>query len=100
MEFLIDECHKRNMEFHAWLNPYRASTAGNTRFADSHIYNKHPEWFVTYNKQILFDPGLPESRQFINKGSTRHCQPLRCGRHPYGRLFLPLSGSRHAFPRR
>ncbi len=67
MEFLIDECHKRNMEFHAWLNPYRASTAGNTRFADSHIYNKHPEWFVTYNKQILFDPGLPESRQFINK---------------------------------
>ena len=30
-----------------------------------HIYNKHPEWFVTYNKQILFDPGLPESRQFI-----------------------------------
>ena len=63
--FLIEECHKRNMEFHAWLNPYRASTAGNTRFADSHIYNKHPEWFVTYNKQILFDPGLPESRQFI-----------------------------------
>ena len=65
MAFLIQECHKRNMEFHAWLNPYRASTAGNTRFADSHIYHKHPEWFVTYNKQILFDPGLPESRQFI-----------------------------------
>ena len=65
MAFLIEECHKRNMEFHAWLNPYRASTGGYTRFADSHIYNKHPEWFVTYNKQILFDPGLPESRQFI-----------------------------------
>lgn len=67
MAFLIEECHKRNMEFHAWLNPYRASTAGNTRFADSHIYHKHPEWFVTYNKQILFDPGLPDSRQFICK---------------------------------
>lgn len=65
MAFLIEECHKRNMEFHAWLNPYRASTAGSTQFADSHIYNKHPEWFVTYNKQVLFDPGLPESRQFI-----------------------------------
>ncbi|MEG1749532.1 MAG: family 10 glycosylhydrolase [Tannerellaceae bacterium] len=65
MAFLIEECHKRNMEFHAWLNPYRASTAGSTRFAGSHIYNKHPEWFVTYNKQILFDPGLPESREFI-----------------------------------
>ena len=65
MAFLIEECHKRNMEFHAWLNPYRASTAGNTRFAASHIYHRHPEWFVTYNKQILFDPGLPECRQFI-----------------------------------
>lgn len=63
--FLVDECHKRGMEFHAWLNPYRASTAGNTRFAPTHIYNKHPEWFVEYNKQILFDPGIPDCRQFI-----------------------------------
>lgn len=65
MAFLIDECHKRNMEFHAWLNPYRASTAGNTPFADTHIYHRHPEWFVRYNKQILFDPGIPDCRRFI-----------------------------------
>jgi uncharacterized lipoprotein YddW (UPF0748 family) len=65
MAFLIEECHKRNMEFHAWLNPYRASTAGNTRFADSHIYYRRPDLFVKYNKQILFDPGIPENRQFI-----------------------------------
>ncbi|MDD4516019.1 family 10 glycosylhydrolase [Massilibacteroides sp.] len=65
MAFLIEECHKRNMEFHAWLNPYRASTAGNTRFADSHIYYDRPDLFVTYNKQILFDPGIPDNRQFI-----------------------------------
>ena len=67
MEFLIDECHKRNMEFHAWLNPYRASTAGNTRFADSHIYNKHPEWFVTYGGQMYFDPGHPGSAKYTNE---------------------------------
>lgn len=65
MAFLIQECHRRNMEFHAWLNPYRISTSGNTKFAASHIYHRHPEWFVTYNKQILFDPGLPQSRNFI-----------------------------------
>lgn len=63
--FLIEECHKRNMEFHAWLNPFRASTSGNTTFAESHVYHQHPEWFVTYNKQILFDPGIPECRKFI-----------------------------------
>ncbi len=67
MEFLIRECHKRNMEFHAWLNPYRAGTEGSTQFADTHIYNRHPDWFVTYNKKILFDPGLPQCRRFICK---------------------------------
>ncbi|MDD2436403.1 MAG: family 10 glycosylhydrolase [Massilibacteroides sp.] len=65
MAFLIEECHKRNMEFHAWLNPYRASTAGNTHFAESHIYHRRPDLFVKYNKQILFDPGIPDNRQFI-----------------------------------
>ncbi|WP_106829975.1 glycoside hydrolase family 10 protein [Parabacteroides pacaensis] len=67
MAFLVEECHKRNMEFHAWLNPYRVSTSGQTILANNHIYYKHPEWFVTYNKMILFDPGLPQSREFICK---------------------------------
>ena len=65
MAFLIEECHKRGMEFHAWLNPFRAGTSGTDNLADSHIYFQHPEWFVTYNRQLLFDPGHPGSRQFI-----------------------------------
>ena len=24
--FLVEEAHKRNIQFHAWLNPYRIST--------------------------------------------------------------------------
>jgi uncharacterized lipoprotein YddW (UPF0748 family) len=64
MQFLIEECHKRNMEFHAWLNPYRAGTAGAV-FADSHIIRKYPERFVRYNNLTLFDPGQPQNRRFI-----------------------------------
>ncbi|MDR1454457.1 MAG: family 10 glycosylhydrolase [Tannerella sp.] len=67
MAFLIDACHRRNMEFHAWLNPYRAGTAGFNDFAASHVLHKHPEWFVKYNGQTLFDPGVPECRFFICK---------------------------------
>ena len=26
-EFVIDECHKENIKVHAWINPYRVSTA-------------------------------------------------------------------------
>ncbi|MDR3261449.1 MAG: family 10 glycosylhydrolase [Tannerella sp.] len=67
MAFLIDACHKRNMEFHAWLNPYRAGAGNFTDFADVHIYHRHPEWFVRYDNLTLFDPGIPECRVFICK---------------------------------
>jgi uncharacterized lipoprotein YddW (UPF0748 family) len=33
--------------------------------ADRHIYHGYPEWFVEYNNQILFDPGVPDCRRFI-----------------------------------
>jgi uncharacterized lipoprotein YddW (UPF0748 family) len=65
MDFVIRECHKRNMEFHAWLNPYRVTAPGNTTLSRSHIYHQHPEWFVKYGNQIYFDPGIPECKQFI-----------------------------------
>ena len=62
MQFMIDECHKRNMEFHAWINPYRTKTNLRNELASSHIYNSHPNWFVTYGTQLYFDPALPESQ--------------------------------------
>jgi uncharacterized lipoprotein YddW (UPF0748 family) len=67
MAFLLEETHKRNIEFHAWLNPYRVTVSENDVLHSSHIYYQHPEWFVKYGKQIYFDPGLPESRDFICK---------------------------------
>ena len=65
MQFMIDECHKRCMEFHAWINPYRALTSLKNGIAPTHLYNIHPEWFVTYGNQLYFNPALPESRHHI-----------------------------------
>ncbi len=67
LQYLIEQCHQRNMELHAWLNPYRVATQAGDSLAPSHIYHKHPEWFVQYGRQLYFDPGLPESRQFIGE---------------------------------
>ena len=67
MQFMIEECRKRNMEFHAWINPYRVKTSLKNQLAPEHIYNQHPEWFVTYGDQLYFDPALPESREYICK---------------------------------
>ena len=65
MQFMIDDCHKRGMEFHAWINPYRVKTSLKSELSANHLYNIHPEWFVTYNNQLFFDPALPESRRHI-----------------------------------
>ncbi len=67
MAIAIAECHRRFMEFHAWINPYRAQLNKNTKLHPTHPYNLHPEWFFSYNNQLWFNPGLAECRQHINK---------------------------------
>ncbi len=67
LQFMIVECHKRGMELHAWINPYRAKTKGTSVLSLKHPYVKHPELFVEYDGQLYFDPGYPESRQYICK---------------------------------
>lgn len=65
MQLMIHECHKRGMEFHAWINPYRVKTTLKNDLAPQHVYHQHPDWFVQYGDQLFFDPGLPESRRYI-----------------------------------
>lgn len=65
MAWMIEACHQRGMEFHAWINPYRAKTTKAVKLAPTHIYHQHPEWFVTYGDQLYFNPALQESRDYI-----------------------------------
>lgn len=66
LQFMIEETHKRGMEFHAWLNPYRAVFSVNrSSVAPTHVSRIHPEWFVTYGTTKYFDPGIPEGRAHV-----------------------------------
>ncbi len=68
LAFIISETRKRGMEFHAWLNPYRA-IVNYKEFQSNPLpltYNK-PEWFINYGKNKYFDPGNPEVRAYTNK---------------------------------
>ncbi|WP_044016771.1 glycoside hydrolase family 10 protein [Hymenobacter sp. APR13] len=68
LPFLIEEAHARGMEFHAWFNPYRATMDTVTRrLAANHPYRQHPEWFIRFSGKLLYNPGLPEVRQYINR---------------------------------
>ena len=67
LEWTIDEAHKRGMEVHVWLNPYRVNLAktDTSMLASNHILRQHPEWFWEYAKQWYFDPGLEVTREWI-----------------------------------
>lgn len=68
LQFMVDETHKRGMEFHAWANPYRANfNIRSASIAPDHITRKHPEWFVTYGDKKYFDPGNKEAQAFVVK---------------------------------
>jgi uncharacterized lipoprotein YddW (UPF0748 family) len=68
LEFAIVEAHKRGMELHAWFNPYRATTdLLESSTNPQHITRQKPEWFFTYEGKKLFNPGIPEVRQYIVK---------------------------------
>ncbi|TMI96079.1 MAG: hypothetical protein E6H06_05080 [Bacteroidetes bacterium] len=66
LQFMIEETHKRGMEFHAWCNPYRADfQVGKSSIAPNHITRIHPEWFLTYGDKKYFDPSNKEAQQFV-----------------------------------
>ena len=68
LAFIIAETHKRGMEFHAWLNPYRAVV--NYKEYRSNPYPltyEKPEWFINYGNNKYFDPGSPEVRNYTLK---------------------------------
>lgn len=65
MAFAIDEAHKRGLEFHAWLNPYRVTSSAKDVLPASHDANREPHRFVKFNGQTFFDPAYQENRDFI-----------------------------------
>jgi len=76
LAWLVEETHKRDIEFHAWFNPYRASmpapSAGPdiNKLAPSHPLRSHPDWAVAYpvnaaGSRLYYNPGIPEVRHFV-----------------------------------
>jgi uncharacterized lipoprotein YddW (UPF0748 family) len=58
LEFAVTEAHKRGLELHAWINPYRAThPAQKGQTATTHITHTKPEIVKTYGVYKWLDPG-------------------------------------------
>ena len=68
LTFVVEEAHKRCIDVHVWLNPYRLNIGFTPdELHASHIYNKKRNLFVKYGKQWYFNPGLDETRDWLTK---------------------------------
>ena len=65
LHFWIEQCHKRGMELHAWLNPFRVALNHSQPLASNHIAFQYPEWILKYGNSLYFDPGLPQTREYV-----------------------------------
>lgn len=62
LDFLIEEAHARNLEVHAWLNPYRAKTSATTTAVEPHVSLAFPEYAYPYGTGVWMDPAAPGVR--------------------------------------
>jgi len=65
LQWMVEQCHKRGMEIHAWINPYRAKTKSTTELSPAHISQTHPERAFSYDGQIILNPAIAENRDYI-----------------------------------
>jgi uncharacterized lipoprotein YddW (UPF0748 family) len=77
LAWMIEQTHARNLQFHAWFNPYRGDQpapqgpgAALVKLPPNHPLLAHPGWAVTYpvgtpDSRLYFDPGIPAARHYI-----------------------------------
>ena len=66
LEWMVEQCHQRGMEIHAWINPYRAKH-GSTSFSQvssRSVVKKHPNLCFNYDNLVLLNPALQEAADY------------------------------------
>lgn len=65
LQWMVTECHKRGMELHAWINPFRAKTKVTNSLAPSHIATRYPQLYFPYDGLYILNPARAENREWI-----------------------------------
>lgn len=78
LAFAIEQAHARNIELHAWFNPYRVSMSPSSyglktlddvkkmlSAQPKSVYAKHPDWVRVAQSRLVLDPGIPGAREYV-----------------------------------
>lgn len=74
LAYWIEQCHKKGIKLHAWINPYRITTGKDKEFSELSPTNPaviHPDYVAkSPDGNYYFDPGIPEVRDMVIAGAV------------------------------
>ena len=65
LAFFISRAKERDLQVHAWINPYRAAANASLPRASNHISRRFPQYTYKIGNVLWMDPGSPEVRRHI-----------------------------------
>lgn len=65
LNFMIDECHKRGIECHAWFVTYPLGSKKHVQNQRESIANKKPSICKLHKGEWYLDPGNPETSKYL-----------------------------------
>lgn len=96
---MIEQAHAKNMEFHAWFNPYRLTmNLDTTRLAKDHMFYTHRDWVIQYGTKYYLDPGLPEVREYLERVVQEVVQNYDIDAVHFDDYFYPYPINNQIFP--
>ncbi|MBN7817073.1 family 10 glycosylhydrolase [Algoriphagus sp. YJ13C] len=99
LTWMINEAHARGMEFHAWLNPYRATMDLKTEeLSPDHDYNLHRDWMLKYGTKYYYNPALPEVKNHLLKVIKEIVDNYDIDAIHFDDYFYPYKIPREDFP--
>ncbi len=111
LAFVVEEAHKRNLEFHAWFNPYRVSMpapsgagADISKLAPDHPAREHPDWVFAYppagvaGSRLYYNPGIPAVREFVQTAMLDAVKRYDVDGVHFDDYFYPYPSGTHQVP--
>ncbi|KAI9549746.1 hypothetical protein GHT06_004004 [Daphnia sinensis] len=99
LTWMIQEAHSRGLEFHAWLNPYRATFDLKTDLlSPNHDFHKHRDWMVKYGPKYYYNPGLPEVKNHLTAVIKEIVDNYDIDAIHFDDYFYPYKIAKETFP--
>ncbi len=68
LAYAVEQGHKRGLEVHVWVNPFRVTTSGTVETTDP-VYIHCHDWLIKYDNGsfsgTIIDPGFPQARKYV-----------------------------------